>query len=132
MYSLKSSRSLWFVSENSPSEIVSGGRGRNYIFEIRPSLLNGDSILKRTTLILVTGAFLALAGCNNPQSWQEDPYVANRTGDIWAPRDDWRQAEKNAKADWQNSLKDVHAEDCKDETCKPDAPRSPFFQRSPF
>jgi hypothetical protein len=88
--------------------------------------------LKRFTLILVTGALLALTGCNNPAAWQEDPYVPNRTGDTWAPRDDWRQSEADAKADWQNSLKEVHAEDCKDEACKPNERRSPFFQKSPF
>lgn len=67
--------------------------------------------MKMKNLVLVAGCLIALAGCADSQRWQSEEYQPNMTGDIWAPRADWKASEARAKKDWQNALEDLNA-DC--------------------
>lgn len=64
--------------------------------------------------VLIAGLLAAAAttGCADSQRWQSQEYQPNMTGDIWAPRADWKYAEDQAKQDWQNALKKTNTPSC--------------------
>lgn len=63
-------------------------------------------------VLLIAGLIALTAGCADPQRWQSQEYQPNMTGDIWAPRPDWKLAEDQAKADWQDAQQKMAEPSC--------------------
>ena len=71
-----------------------------------------EMMMKKVLLIAGLLATALTAGCADSQRWQSQEYQPNMTGDIWAPRPDWKLAEDQAKTDWQDAQKKMAEPSC--------------------